>query len=286
MSSTSPDTAVAGALGRLAALPGVADAVGAARDACTELRWHPALRRRSAEARAEATVRAARCSAALDGARFPVDLVRDAARGAASLPDDAAGRAALGALRALSQAQQLEPTVSRAPAQALARLHVAAAAGLVPDDALGRPRTADETPGDGLLAETAAPGGTALTMRLAGLAEVLGAPAESPALVVAALAHAEIATARPFVAANGVVARALTRAVVIGRGLDPMGVVVWEAGHLAAGPAYATALAAYASGEPDGVAHWLRHCAQAVLDGASEGRAICDAVLAGRLTPR
>jgi hypothetical protein len=79
------------------------------------------------------------------------------------------------------------------------------------------------------------------------------------------------------------VARALARAVVIGRGLDPMGVVVWEAAHLDAGPRYGTALDAYASGTPDGLAHWLKHCAQAIVDGAGEGRVVCDAVLAGRL---
>jgi hypothetical protein len=273
-------TQVATALDRLAALPEVGDAVAAARDACTDLRGHPALRRRAAEARAEATIRAARCSAALDGARFPVDLVRDVARGAATLPDDAAGRTAMGAVRALSEAAHLEPMLARAPAQALARLHVAAAAGLVPDDALGRPRR----PGEGADGQGGVPAGPALTARLAGLADVLEAPSSSPALVVAAVAHAEVAVARPFVAANGVVARALARAVVVARGLDPMGVVVFEAAHLAAGPGYGSALAAYASGTPEGVAHWLVHCAGAVVEGAGEGRAICDDVLAGRLT--
>jgi Fic family protein len=274
-------TAIVTALDRLAVLPGVDEAVAAARDACTELRWHPALRRRTAEARAEATIRAARCSAALDGARYPLDLVRDAARGAAALPDDPTGHVARGALRAVTEAGHLEAAVSRTPAQALARLHVAAAAGVVPDDALGRPRAAGETPGDG--GDTPAPEGAALSARLADLSGLLEAPAAAPTLVVAAVAHAEVATMRPFVAGNGVVARALARAVVVGRGLDPMGVVVWEAGHLTAGPRYGTALAAYAAGTPDGVAHWLRHCAQAVVDGAGEGRAVCDAVLAGRL---
>jgi hypothetical protein len=273
--------AMSAALDRLTALPGVDEAVAAARDACTELRWHPALRKRSAEARAEATIRAARCSAALDGARYPFDLIRDAARGAATLPDDPSGQVARGALRAVTEAGQLESAVSRTPSQVLARLHVAAAAGVVADDALGRPRIAGEVPGDG--GDVPAPDGPALATRLASLAELLAAPPGAPALVVAAVAHGEVAASRPFVAANGVVARALARAVVVGRGLDPMGVVVWEAAHLDAGPRYGTALAAYASGTPDGIAHWLKHCAQAVVDGAAEGRAVCDAVLAGRL---
>jgi hypothetical protein len=270
-------------LTRLAALPGVNDAVAAAREACTALRWHPALRKRGSEARAEATVRAARCSAALEGARYPVPLIRDVARGAATLPDDASGRLALGALRALSQAPELERTIATAPWLALARLHVAAAAGLLPDEDLGRPRRGLEPPGDGVGEPAMAPMGGALSSRLAGISDLLAAPTRAPALIVAALVHAEVITARPFAAGNGLVARAVARAVVVGRGLDPMGVVVWEAGHLNAGPGYIQALLGYASGRPDGVAGWLIHCAEAIVKGAGEGQSICDAVLAGRV---
>jgi hypothetical protein len=276
------------AIERLAALPGVAGAVDDAREACTRLRWHPALRRRAAEARAEAGIRAVRASAALAGARLPVDLVRDVARGAAGFPRDVSGRAAQGVLRAHAEAEALARGWEQAPLQVLARLHVVAAAGLVPDDALGRPRLPGETPGDG--ADLLRPDGSALPAvdpaelpgRLAALADLVGAP--GPALVVAALVHAEIATLRPFVAANGVVARAVCRALVVGRGLDPTGVAVWEAALLAAGPPYPLALAGYAEGTADGVRSWLLLFARAVTDGAGEGRAVADAVLAGRLS--
>ena len=276
-------TEIAEQLTWIAGLPGVDDAVRDAREACTDLRWHPALRKRTAEARAEATIRAARCSAALDGARYPVSLIRDVARGAATLPDDASGRLAAGALRVLSQARELEQTIATAPSQALARLHVAAAAGLLPEAELGRPRPADQLPGEGVGDPADAPRGPALSARLAGIGDLLSAPPQAPALVVAALVHAELITVRPFSAGNGLVARAAARAVVIGRGLDPMGVVVWEAAHLDAGPGYVQALLGYASGRPDGVAGWLVHCARAVVQGAGEGRTICDAVLAGRV---
>ena len=283
----------AAALAGLAALPGVPDAVAAARDACTQLRWHNALRRRTEEARTEAGVRAVRASAALGGARFPVSLVRDVARGAAVFPDDAAGRTANGALRALAEVSRLGPVWSTAPLQALARLHTAAAAGLVPDDALGRPRRPQERPGDGADLLVGGPddvlpapdGGDPLAARLAALSDLMRAPADAPALLVAALVHAEVMTARPFVLANGVVARTLCRAVVRDRGLDPTGVAVWEAALLAAGPSYPLTLARYASGTPDGVRDWLVLFAQAVVDGAGEGKAVCDAVLAGRLAP-
>jgi Fic family protein len=280
---------VADALDQLIALPGVADGVSAAREALSGLRWHQALRRRTAEVAAESQVRAARASAALAGPRYPLELVRDVARGAAQFPDDAAGLTALGAIRATAQIDRLGDAWQRSPAQALARLHVAAAAGVVPEEALGRPRRSGEPAGDGhdLLdptgQEVPAPDGEELVARLAGLDQLLNAPPSSPALVVAAIAHAEIAVIRPFVTGNGVVARAICRAVIIGRGLDPLAVGVWEAALVRIGPAYPLALARYGRGGADGVAHWLTLFAQAVLDGAGDGRAVCDAVVAGRL---
>lgn len=275
---------VTAALDALGHVPGVAVAVEEARQACTALRWHPALRRRTAECRAEALVRAARASAALDGARVPVDLVRDAARGERGLPADATGLVVRGALRASTEAQGAasDGVVSRGGSwQLVARLHVAAAAGLVDDDALGRPRHPGEPPLDAPPG-VVAPDGLALTARLDALAGLLAAEPRVPALLVAALAHAEVLTARPFVAGNGVVARALARALVVGRGLDATGVAVPEAAHLADTGAYTAAWAAYAEGTPGGVATWLRHCAWAVVTGAGEGSAIADAVRAGR----
>jgi len=278
------------ALERLAAIPGVPEAVEDAREACTRLRWHPALRRRADAARVEAGVRAVRSSAALAGARLPLDLVRDVARGAASFPPDAAGRTAQGVLRAHAEAEVLLPGWERSPLQALARLHMVAAAGLVPDDALGRPRAPGEAPGDGadLLTPSGdplpAPDAGDIPARLSALAELLAAPQSVPALVVAGLVHAEIATLRPFVTANGVVARALCRALLVGRALDPTGVVVWEAGLLAAGPPYPLALAGYGLGSADGVHDWLVLFAASVVEGAREGDRVAAAVLAGRLS--
>ena len=271
------------ALHQLAALPGVPEAVDAARQACTELRWHQALRRRTAEARAETTARAARASAALDGAELPVDVVRDVLRGARPAPQDAVGRVVAGAVRATVEAHALGDVVRTAPLQALARLHTAAAADLVAADALGRPRQAGEVPQD-LPGPGPAPEGQELADRLDALAGLLRAPGDVPALVVAALVHAEVMAVRPFVAGSGLVARALFRAVVVDRGLDPTGVSVPEAACLARGlPAYAAALNAYVSGTPEGVADWLVYTAEVVALGATEGRAVADAVLAGRL---
>lgn len=273
----------------LAALPGVADAVAAAREACEELRWHQAMRRRTAEARAEAVVRAARCSAALDGGRLATELVRDASRGARQLPDDGAGRLVRGAVRALAEAEHLaggggHPLTS-APWQGLARLHVAAAADLLPAEVVGRPRNAGERPldGPGPAGPLPAPEPPGLTARLEALSDLISRPTSAPVLVVAALAQAELLVLRPFVAGNGVVARALARALVVGRGLDPTGAAVPEASQLSDPGALAKALAGYATGSADGVAAWIAYCARTVVEGAGEGRAVADAVVAGRL---
>jgi hypothetical protein len=133
----------------------------------------------------------------------------------------------------------------------------------------------------------AAPGAGEVATRLAGVTEMLqvvGSPGVS-GLVVASVVHAEVAAVRPFVQGNGVVARAVERALVQATGLDPTGVAVPEVGHLRGGLApYVGALAAYATGTADGVALWLRHCADAVVAGAEEGMRVCAAVRAGRLS--
>lgn len=239
----------------LAELPGVPEAVAAARAACEPLARHGAIR--SAEgrerARSEVAALAARSNAALDGAVLPLDLVRQAvAGGPARLGSDPVGLSVAGALRAHGETERLDGTWRRAPRQALARLHLAAAAGLVPDEALGRPR----------------PGAAD---RLAAIADLMVTD-EAPALVVAGLVHAELATGEPFGPGSGIVARAAARLLVVGRGLDPTGLAVWEAGHLATGPGYRGALAAYESAAPEGVALWLRHCADAIVYGVGQSR--------------
>ena len=275
-----PSADVAARLRALEGLAGVAAASEAAREACTRLRFEEALRRRIPEAAAESRVRGARASAALDGAEVPVDRVR-ALVGWGADPVDVVVR---GAVQATAESEHVVGLVLSAPWQALARLHVAAMAGVLAPDEVGRPRGAGESVGE--LVEVG-PAPADVSGRLAGLVEVCGA-AGSPGvsgLVVAALVHAEVATLRPFVRGNGVVARAAERAVLQATGLDPTGVAVPEVGHLREGLApYVGALAAYASGTAEGVALWLGHCGDAVVAGAEEGMRICAAVRAGRLT--
>lgn len=291
-------------LAGLVSLPGVTEVVDAARRACEELRWHEAYRRRWREVRAEAGIRSARASAALDGARVPLDVVRALAVGAdtstpheagalAGAPAPGAGAApdllvATGALRVAAEVERLMPDLgarggSTLPpfGQLAARLHAAAGRGWVADADLGRLRT-DQPPLD-LRGLGAAPSGPEAAARLDLLGRVLR-ETRAPALVVAAVVHGEVLALRPFVAGNGLVARALSRLVLTARGLDPTGSLVPEhAWSLAPNP-YLSAAAGFATGAPDGVAAWVALCARGAVDGAARARDVADAVLAGRLS--
>jgi hypothetical protein len=141
----------------------------------------------------------------------------------------------------------LAPVLVRAPLQALARIHVLVAKGTRPDDELGRPRDAD---------------GAAV---LRDLARLLATPTSAPALVMAAVVHAEIATKAPFSSHNGVIARATERALLVAKGVDPTSLTVPEAGHLALRPQYESNLRAYASGATQA---WLLYAAEAFTAGA------------------
>ena len=281
------------ALAALEALPGVAEGVAAARDACSRLRWHEALRRRIPEAAAESRVRGAAASALLEGAEpagssRSVDLVRDLVRGAVrwdARAEDPVWRVLAGAVRATSATEQVGAVHLRAPAQVLATLHTAAVGDLLEPALVGRPRQGEE---ECLEWRELGPAPEVPQMRerLASVQQLVSEVAGGgvPVLLVAAVAHAELVAARPFVLGNAVVARALERVVVRVGGLDPTGVAVPEVGHAdRAGSDYRGALAAYASGDPEGVRLWLLHCAEAMERAAVAGEQVADAVRAGRL---
>jgi hypothetical protein len=236
-------------------LPGVSDALGAAREAVDLLLNHRVLRRQSAAVSSESALRGARASAALEGADVPLADLR-----AGGVRDPVV----LGALRLSAGLGALVGVWEQAPLQVIARLHVLAAAGSVPDDRLGRPSGAEPT-----------------AARLTGLAHLVAGRSTVPGTLVAAIVHGEVATLAPFGSRDGMVARAAARLTLITRGVDPKSVSVPEVGHQERADNYRAALDGYRSGAPDGVAGWLRHCATAVELGAQEGLAICEAVLRG-----
>lgn len=241
--------AYADPLAAVTALPGVGAAVAQARDAVDALLRHPVLRTDAARVAGLSAARGARASAALSGG--DVDRVADPVL--------------QGALRATREVTVLARTWRTAPAQALARLHLLAARDLpgVDPASLGRPRPGADLARLGQVSRLAAGSGTA------------GSGAAAPAVVVAAVLHGELLALQAFGSADGVVARAAERVVLVGHGLDRLAVGVPEVGHLAAGADYRLGAQAYAEGGPAGLAGWVRQCAQAYARGAEEGLGLC-----------
>jgi Fic family protein len=260
------------AFAQVAALPGVADAVADARAAVDRLLGHRVLRRRSAEVSTESAVRGARASAALEGVSVPLDEMR-----AAEAPKDPVVQ---GALRVSAELGSLTETWRQAPRQVLARLHVLVAADAVDEAELGRPRGEGREVKDvlGLGQPPAAP---EVAARLDMLSSLLVQPTKAPALVVAAVVHGELLTLRPFGWGDGIVARAAQRLTMVERGLDPKSLTAPEVGHAELADEYVAALRGYASGTPEGVAGWIRHCADATAAAARDSQAICEAILRG-----
>ena len=246
-------------LAALVALPGVREAVAQAREDVAAVHRHPANRRGWSVTAAEASVRAARASAALDG-------------GSAALPVEGPVDDPMlaGALRVAEALGGLLGTWQRAPLQVLARLHVLAAADLAPESTLGRPRSSP-----------------AVTVRLDGLAQLvagdgqLSGRVQVPAPVLVAVVHGELLALAPFERGNGVVARAAARLTAISSGLDPKGLGVPEVAHLRREREYRAAAAGFAQGGGEAVGRWLVHCCAALSAGAREATSIAQVLAAG-----
>lgn len=233
-------------------LPDVASACGEAADALARAHRHRSNLRGWPQNAAEASLRAARASAVLDGA---VVTGRDGAA-----PDPILA----GALR-VAQAMEggstaLVGTWRRAPLQALARLHALAAADLIDDDRLGRPSGDADVGG-----------------RLELLAGIVTGGTVVPAPVLAAVVHGELLTLAPFGTTDGVVARAASRLVSIVSGLDPHGLGVPEVYWMRHPADYRAAARGFASGRPDGLTAWLTLSCRALRSGADEALRIAAA---------
>jgi len=235
-----PPPASADPLSSLAGREGVASAVASARDAVDALLRDRGLRRVDAADTVESLLRGAAASAVLEGSASSIDDLR------AGVAD----RVAQGAVRVSAELLGLLPTWRHSPVQALARLHALAADADEPTR--GRPVS------------------TAGAARLRDLAHLVQQPTSAPAMVLAAVVHAEVITAQAFPSRNGVVARAAERLVLVASGVDPASVTVPEAGHARSPQAYVQALAGYGSGGSAGVVAWVLHAADAYAYGVEQ----------------
>jgi hypothetical protein len=260
---------VADPLAHLVDLPGVEAAVDTARTSVDAVIAHRALRKRGADIALESSLRGARASAALEGVEVDLEFLRSG-----NLRLDHPGRpVAQAALRVAQEVPQLEQVWRSSPFQALARLHVVAAADLVDEGQLvdvGRPRT---TAPEGI---ADAPDPAEVGPRLGVLARILREDRATPAVIVGAVVHGELLALRPFGTRDALVARAAERLVLRTRGLDPRGITVPEVGHALQGRLpYSAAAEGFAEGSPEGVAAWIAFCARSVSFGADEALSIC-----------
>lgn len=228
-------------LASLSTLEGVPSAFAATRDGIDVMLRDRGLRKTAPELTGESLLRGAWASAVLEGSSSTLEQVR-AGEG------DEIARAAV---RVSTEVLSLVPTLKRAPLQAFARLHALAGLGSVADSGLGRPRNAESAAG------------------LQQLAARLLAPTTAPAMVVAAIVHADLATSAPFASHNGIVARAAERLVLVTRGVDEKSLTVPEEGHRLFRDEYESNLRAYANaGGVSGVHAWLLYAAEAYAKGA------------------
>jgi hypothetical protein len=232
-------------LADLARFEGVASAAAAATDAVDTVLRDRGLRHVTGEQLSQALVLGARANAALtnDPQRWQI-----------------------GALRLSAELGPLAALIRVAPAQALARAHALVARGVVPDSELGKITAQRES----WWPDSAQPrmAQREIATRMNSLGELLTRHTSASAIVVGAVAHAEIAVVAPFGDASGLIARAAEHLVLIAADIDPYGVIVVEAGHAENGASYLPALAAYADGSVAGVRGWLLQCAAAVARGA------------------
>ena len=218
----------------LTGLEGVPSAFAATRDGIDVLLRDRGLRRTTPEQTAESLLRGAHASAVLEGSLSSVEEVRT----------DSGDQLAQAAVRVSTELLSLVPVLGRAPAQVFARLHA-----LTGGASAGRPVSPEAA------------------NRLQSLSQTL-LQTSAPALLVAAVVHADLVTAAPFSDHNGIVARAAERLVLVARGVDPASLVVPEAGHLALRAEYESNLRAYRDGGTSGLHSWLLYAAEAQTKGA------------------
>ncbi|HTY29364.1 MAG TPA: oxidoreductase [Mycobacterium sp.] len=241
-------------LAPLLELPGVPEAAEAAREALARAHRHRTNLRNWPVTAAESAVRGARSSSAIDGGAVQLD-----ASGAE--PNDPVLAGALRVGQALEGGTTaLVGVWQRAPLQALARLHALAAADLIDEDSLGRPRQNPE-----------------VAARLDLVTRLATGASSAPAPVLASVAHGELLSLAPFGTGDGVVARAVSRLVTMATGLDPHGLGVPEVYWMRRADEYRAASEAFASGSPDAVGAWLLMCCRALEDGAREALSIAEA---------
>jgi hypothetical protein len=253
-------------LTNLLSIPGVTDECEATLKAIDELMWNRTVRRHK-DALIPYTRRIAGfATAALDGAQMPKDpTMEPEVSPMGSLSDQG--------LLVTAEADLQRLAFKSEPLKVLARLHTFVST----DEDRGRPRTTNEV--NDPLRLGSVPPHEVVQERLIQLADIV-LESKASSVLVAAIAHAEIAALRPFSQGSYLVARASTRLILAARDVDNDGLVMSEYGAFLLGrPAYVKALTGYVSGTREGVGAWISWQGEAIrrgLDMAKELAVMAD----------
>lgn len=202
-------------------------------------------------------------TAALDGAQMPKDpTMEPEVSPMGSLSDQG--------LLITAEADLQRLAFKSEPLKVLARLHTFVST----EDERGRPRITNEV--NDPLRMGSLPPHEVIQERLNQLADLL-INSKSSSILVAAIAHAEIAALRPFTQGSYLVARASTRLILASRDVDNDGIVMSEYGAFLLGrPAYVKALTGYISGTRDGVAAWIAWQGEAIRRGIEMAKELAE----------
>ena len=202
-------------------------------------------------------------SASLEGANMPTDPRQE--------PDESPmGKLSNAALGITAEVDFQLATFLKTPLQTWARLH-----SFVEDGELrGRPRTNNEVI-DPLHLGSPLPH-ELIESRMNNLVELI-TTSSAPALLVAAIAHAELATIAPFNKGSQLIARATTRIILQSRNVDQLKLVMPEYGFYKLGRnSYAKALIAYQAGSIEGVSKWVELHSQALVIGSTSSNLVTE----------
>jgi hypothetical protein len=250
-------------LNNLLSFPGVSSECETTLKAIDELMWNRTLRRHK-DALIPYTRRISGfATAALDGAQMPKDpTMEPEVSPMGSLSDQG--------LLVTAEADLQRLAFKTEPLKVLARLHTFVST----DENRGRPRTTNEI--NDPLRLGSLPSHEVLQERLSQLAELV-IDSKASSILVAAIAHAELATLRPFTQGSYLVARTSTRLILAARDVDNDGLVMSEYGAFLLGrPAYVKALTAYISGTKEGVAAWVSWQGQAIRRGIEMAKELAE----------
>ena len=250
-------------LNNLLAIPGIAGECETTLKAIDELMWNRTVRRHK-EVLIPYTRRIAGfATAALDGAQMPKDpTMEPEVSPMGSLSDQG--------LLVTAEADLQRLAFRTEPLKVLARLHTFVST----EEDRGRPRTTNEV--NDPLRLGSLPPHEVLQERMSQLVDLV-IDSKVSSILVAAIAHGEIATMRPFTQGSYLVARASTRLILSARDVDNDGLVMSEYGAFLLGrPAYVKALTGYISGTREGVAAWVAWQGEAIRRGIDMAKELAE----------